>query len=289
MIRLAAVFLATLTVAVPGGVAAQTSATPSGTASRTLDADPWCTRDRGGDYGAGRRAQACEVREVLLSAAALDLDGTPNGSVTVKRWDRPDVLVRARVRAYARTEADARQSVRATRLQAERGTVRAVLPRAGRPDGSPWTTVSYEVFAPRRTSLAVRTQNGAISVHGLDGGVRLRALNGAIALADVGGDVQAETVNGAVSVSLSDGWSGDGIRVQTVNGAVSLSLSQGVSADLEAQTRVGRIALAGLDVTGLDRERGRYMGDRVEARLGRGGAPVQLATTNGSISIRQSR
>lgn len=257
------------------------------TAQRTLDGDPWCARDLGGRH-AERPARACEVREALLPATALDLDATPDGSVTVRRWDRPDVLVRARVLASAPSADDARRSVRGTRLQVDRGTVRARAP--GRGDGARWTTVSFEVFAPRRTRLTVRTLNGAIQIHGIEGEIRARAVNGAVALAGVGGDVRVETVNGPVSVALEDGpWSGAGLAVQTTNGSVSLSLPGGFSGDLSARTQVGRIALAGLDVARLDRQQGRWAGDRVTARLGRGGPPVRVATTNGSVSIRGVR
>ena len=280
MVRLTVLLLAT-------ALAAQAQ---PGSNARTLSGDAWCTRDLDGNGPDGRRAQACEVREVLISATALDLNGSPNGSVTVKRWDRPDVLVRARVLAYARDAGTARRSVRDTRIETAGGAIRARTPR-----GDQGTTVSFEVFAPRRTGLAVQTQNGAVSVYGLTSGVRVRAVNGSVALAEVGGDVQVQTVNGAVSVAVGDVWTGRSLQIKTTNGSVSLTLPPDISANLDAQTRVGRIALAGLDVAALDRQRAGvdrrsgWTGDRVQARLGRGGSPVRVATTNGSISIRQAR
>ena len=259
--------------------------------SRTLTDDPWC--ERGGYVDAGR-VRVCEVRETLTTADRLDLDGQPNGAVQVTRWDRPDVLVRAVVVGYARDDAAAREVLAGVRVRVDGGRVRAVPPSGGWYRDGRYASVSFDVFVPRETGLDIRTQNGAVRVDGVRGDVRINALNGAVALAGVGGDVRVETVNGSVSVALGEGpWAGAGLDVRTVNGGVALALPAGFSGDLSAETRVGRIALSGLDVTQLDRDatrqRGRWMGDRLTARLGAGGPPVRVATTNGGVAIRGVR
>src|SRR5271156_2633461 len=60
----------------------------------------------------GDRAHFCEMREQTIpSAGRLDIDGRQNGGVTVKSWDRSDVLVRSQVNAQGDSDADARNSV----------------------------------------------------------------------------------------------------------------------------------------------------------------------------------
>ena len=252
--------------------------------SRTLADDPWCEVDHSDDL-----ARSCEVREYMVRADDLDLDATPNGSVSVKRWDRSDVLVRARVEAYAHSEDRARELRDEVEVEVDEGHIRADTNADGsrRSEGS---GVSYEVFAPRQTGLSIRTQNGSAVVHGIDGDVDVESVNGSISLSDMAGSVFATSVNGSVSVELSGGtWAGSGLAARTTNGSVLLKVPSGFSADLHARTQVGRIALTGLDVARHDRRRGRQVGDQIETRIGRGGAPVELTTVNGSVRIEQVR
>lgn len=57
------------------------------------EVDDWCDDD-----GWGRDR---EVRETTISAAAISVDAGNNGGVTVEAWDRPDVLVQAKVSSQA--------------------------------------------------------------------------------------------------------------------------------------------------------------------------------------------
>lgn len=247
---------------------------------RTLTDDAWCDdRDPG-------QERACEVRETVLEARRLDLDAAPNGGIAVKTWDRPDVLVRARVSASARTRAEAERRVAQARVVVDGGRVRTDLPETR--DG--WVSVSYEVFAPRDTDLALRAVNGGVSVEGVHGDIDARTVNGGIALRDVAGEVVARTTNGGVDVALDGAaWDGDGLEVETTNGGISMTVPRDFSAHLDARTEVGRISASGLSIPEADRRPGRWTGDRVTTTLGRGGAPLRLVTRNGGVSIRTGR
>lgn len=250
--------------------------------TRTLADDAWCENERRGD-----NERACEVRETVISTHSLSIDATPNGGVKVSSWDRSDVLVRARVSASARRQADAERLVEATEVRIRNGQVEASTPRTG--NGS-WVSVSYEIFAPRQTDLALRTTNGGVSVHGMAGSIEANAVNGGISLNDVAGSVRARTTNGGVSVALAgDAWDGEGLDVESTNGGISISLPSNYSAELSAETQMGRISTDGLSLRNEQRERGRWTGDELRATLGRGGAPLRAVTTNGGVSIRQGR
>ena len=260
---------------------------------RTLADDDWCKEDD----GYGRQAHACEVREFVFSAAALDLDPGQNGGVAVRVWDRADVLVRAKVYAQAKTGAEARRLLSETRVAAGGGRVRASFPSSRRDGGA---SVSYEVFAPARTDLAVTTHNGGVSVKGIRGDIGVEAMNGGIALQEVAGKVRAHTVNGGVSVVLAGGtWQGEGLDVESTNGGISIRLPEGYSAELEASTQMGRISAPDLTVRDATRSstssetrtNGRRnewsFGDEVRGTLGQGGPLVRAVTRNGGISITQ--
>lgn len=255
------------------------------TSQRTLPDDDWCNEARRSAGYGSLPAVDCEVREVLLSGGRLGVTGQ-NGGIRVRQWDRSDVLVRARVVGRARDVDDAGRLVSATRIGVDGREVEAATPRTR--DGS--VSVEYEVFAPRRTDLALRTQNGGVAVEGIEGRLEARTQNGGISLRDVAGDVVARTQNGGIQVGLGgSGWRGSGLDLETTNGGIQIAVPRDYSADLVASTRTGRISTPGLDLRDADRERGRYVGDRVEGRIGSGGPRLSATTTNGGITIRRGR
>src|SRR5262245_3318258 len=61
-----------------------------------------------GDRYGDRRARKCEVREqTLASVRQLSVEPGRNGAVSVKGWTQGDVLVRARLEAWAASDAEA--------------------------------------------------------------------------------------------------------------------------------------------------------------------------------------
>src|SRR5215471_5773174 len=124
--------------------------------------DDWCRN--GYD---GRRAMHCEVRESTLQGVnPLDIDAGQNGGIQVHGWDRADVLVRARIAAYADTDAEARSLAAAVRIDATGTTVRAEGPSTrdqGRDGDRQSWSVSFEISVPRTAMLTLHTINGGIS------------------------------------------------------------------------------------------------------------------------------
>lgn len=261
-------------VALSAGASAQTNI-----AGRVLEDAPWCDdvyHERHPD-----RLVACEVRETLLAAGALDVDGAINGPVKVKKWDRSDILVRARIVGTAPSTSRAERLVDETLVQTRSGVVRSTLPDSRRGEG---VHVSYEIFAPRQTDLAVRAVNGPIAIHGLDGQIRARAVNGPVVLQAVGGDVDVHAINGPVTIGLEgEHWRGAGLTVRSENGPITIEVPGAYSAQVSAETQNGRITISDLDVCDAVRRRGRYAGDRLSGQLGRGGASLSLATANGPV------
>lgn len=237
-----------------------------------------CSRERMNED----RITHCELREADLPAPArLEVSAAPNGGIDVTGAERRDVHVTARVQAWARDEAAARAIAGEVEVSTSGGRVRATGPRisGGRNEG--WA-VSFVVSSPRQLDLDLGTVNGGIAVTGVTGDLELSTTNGGIELEGVGGQVQARTTNGGVDVRLAgERWSGDGLDLQTTNGSISLSVPAGFSAELSASTVHG-----GIDTDFPITVQGR-IGRSVDARIGEGGPPVRLATTNGAIEIRR--
>lgn len=223
----------------------------------------------------------CEVRDLTLAAPAsgqtLTIDGRRNGGITVHGWDGTDVRVRARVQSWAKSEAAAQQQVKAVKISSAGNVLKA---ESGSDDN--WA-VSYEVFVPRKTALALNTYNGGISIEGVQAPVTFEAYNGGINLADLGGDVRGTTTNGGVNVTLTGTkWEGKGLDVTTTNGGINWRIPKTYSAQLKTGTQHGGLSADyPITVTGK-------IGRSLDTKLGEGGALVSAKTTNGGISVRSS-
>lgn len=246
------------------------------------DGDDWAERCHRNDSRWQRnRATHCEVREMRLRAGgSLRVDGRENGGVEVVGWDRDEVLVQARVQASAPERADAEAMVRSVRVETGGGTVRAQGPQTG--NRRHWS-VSYRVFVPRRTDLAVDTRNGPISVRDVSGRMALEAWNGPLTIRNVGGEVRGRTHNGPLRADLSGSrWNGAGLDLETHNGPVTLSIPDGYSARLETGNVNGPVTVD-FPVTMQGR-----LGRRINTTLGNGGPTIRAFTTNGPVTVRRS-
>lgn len=237
--------------------------------------DGWCRGERSGNG----RAQACEVREIAVPAGTtLAVDAAPNGGIEVSGSARGDMVVRARVSAWADSDQRAREIMAAVRVDAAADKVTADAPEGtGRREG--WS-VSYRIAVPTRTSLRLDTTNGGISVADIDGHVEFKTVNGGVKIASVSGEVKGRTTNGGVDVDLDGAtWQGEGLDVQTSNGGVRIRIPEQYSARLEAGTVNGGISTdLPLNVQGrIDRQ--------ISASLGAGGPLIRVQTHNGGVKL----
>jgi DUF4097 and DUF4098 domain-containing protein YvlB len=240
----------------------------------------WCQDSRRSFSGPGRSASYCEIRQATLSGQqGVDVDAGPNGGIAVRGWDSADVHVRARVNAYAPTDAEARAIVSQVTLNTAGGRLRAEGPDMRR-DAS-WSA-SFEVLVPRNTSLTLKAQNGGLSIGNYRGTASMQTVNGGVAVMDAAGDIRGRTQNGGISVDLTGrSWDGRGLDLETTNGGVSVNLPADYSADLETGTVNGGMRID-FPVTVQGR-----LSQQIRTRLGAGGPPIRAVTTNGGVNIRR--
>jgi hypothetical protein len=263
-------------------IAAATLAQP---AAAQPSAERWSEGCQRSNWNSGDgRVTFCEVRESRIPArGSLRVDGAQNGGVSVRAHEGRDVIVRARVQSWARSDDAARNVARGVRVSTD-GTVRATGPAtSARNQG--WA-VSYEILVPSRTNLDVQTHNGPISVERLAGEMNLRAHNGPITLRELSGDVRARTQNGPLNVRLAGRrWSGEGLDAETVNGPVNVDMPRGYAARLESRTVHGPIsAPAGIRPERSGRNRW-SPGGSINTDINGGGPTIRVVTTNGPVDI----
>src|SRR3954447_8672296 len=203
---------------------------------RLVTDDAWCRQERNGD-----REQACEVREftVPTGAGQLAVDAAPNGGIEVKGAARGDIVIEAKVTAWAETAQRAHDLMAGVRIDAGSDKVSADGPRTDRRES--WS-VSYRVAVPSQMSLDLKTTNGGITIENVDGRLEFTTVNGGVKLTDVGGTVHGRTTNGGLDVDLDGAtWQGEGLDVETSNGGIRLRVPEQYSARLEAGTVNGGI------------------------------------------------
>lgn len=238
-------------------------------------AEDWCADRQWRDD----RGQFCEVRQYsLMPGGVVTVDAAPNGGIQVQGGSRGDILVLARVAATAETEARARDIAAGVHVEATSAKVSATGP-GGLDRGEGWH-VSYRIAVPAQTSLSLQSNNGGISIAGVNGLIQFQTVNGGVKLANVAGDVTGRTTNGGVDVDLDGAsWTGAGLDVETSNGGVRLRIPEQYSARLEASTRNG-----GMHIDFPIVVQGR-MSRELSANIGAGGPLLRIRTKNGGIRV----
>jgi len=234
------------------------------------------------NWNSDRLQGHCEIKEQTLPAGGpIAVDGGRNGGVSVKGWDRGEILVRTRVQTAAATQGEADQL--ATQIRIETAGLRIHAEGPEQSDNARWW-VSFEVMVPGRSDLSLSANNGGVSIVDVHGKIEFKTTNGGINLMRVGGNVQGDTTNGGVNVVLSGArWDGEELNVKTTNGGVNLLMPDNYSAHLETGTVNGNIS-SDIPLNVGVNSRGR-MPKEISVDLGAGGPTVRAMTTNGGVRV----
>jgi DUF4097 and DUF4098 domain-containing protein YvlB len=235
--------------------------------------------DNNNDRG-NSRVRHCEMKEQSIAyGGQLNVDGLQNGGVSVKGWNRADVMVRAKVEGWGSSDAEASAIAGQVRLNMSAGRISADGPNTDT-KGQGWS-VSYELMVPHQANVDIKAHNGGVHITDVAGNINFSTVNGGVHLARVDGNVRGTTTNGGVHIELAGSrWNGQGLDVTTTNGGVHMDVPANYSAHIDTATVNG-----GLDAPGAQPE-ARKAG-KFSANLGSGGATLHVATTNGGVKIRQ--
>lgn len=216
----------------------------------------------------------CQMKEQTIPfSGSLAVNAEPNGGVSVKGWDKNEVLVRARMEASGADDAAAQAALAQIRLNVSAGQVSATGPQEN------WQ-VSYEIFLPRQANLNVKAKNGGVHISDVRGNIQFATKNGGVTLDRVAGDVEGSTTNGGLKIELAGSrWDGAKLDARTVNGGIQVTMPDNYSAHLEAATVNG-----GLHIGNQTRARGEA-GRSVVTDVGSGGATIHLETKNGGVNV----
>jgi HSP20 family molecular chaperone IbpA len=259
-----------------------------------------------------------ELEETLMlpaPRAGLTIENE-NGRTHVIGEDRQDIALKIVRAARGETEREAAERASAiqvtTRESGGELVVEVNVPGRFLFRGK----ADLEVRAPRGTRVSVSSANGLVSLSGLRAAVRAHSSNGPIRVTDIVGDVEVHTSNarvhaectcgrivarssngkielaehkGSVDAATSNGAiccrlesvGAEGVTLATSNGRITLDLPEQVDADVDIRVDNGSIR-AQREMPCAPREKE----GRLRCTLGRGGAPIKLRASNGSISLK---
>ncbi len=235
------------------------------------------------NWSYGDRVSVSDLRETVISAGDLNVDGKRNGGISIKGENRSDVLVRACVQAWAKSADAANSIAKSVRIETA-GKIQA----DGADDENNYA-VSYEILVPRSTNLNLTALNGGISISNVEGDINFTAKNGGVSLSNLAGNVKGKTANGGLNVKLSGGsWQGSGLDVETTNGGVSVSMPENYAARFETRTVNGGY-ITDFAALKVKRDPNSWQqGVNLSRDLNGGGATIRVITTNGGITVSSS-
>jgi hypothetical protein len=250
-------------------------------------ADGWAVHNCSGEgrdhtnWGWGHQERACEMRTITIAAPGRLGVSSMNGGIQIVGEDRKDVLIDARVEAWADSASEASGILRDVQIQANGGTIRDKGPNFHW--GSRGYGISYTIHAPRQTSTELKTMNGGIGLSHLDGDLKFDTTNGGVDLSDLAGKVHGSTVNGGLDILLTGArWRGEGLNAETTNGGITLNVPENYAAHLETGTVNGGIEI-NFPVT-IQGE----IKHHLDTNIGGGGPTIHAETTNGGVTISHS-
>ena len=226
-----------------------------------------------------------------------------HGSITVRGTNRRDVLVAAHPdadRPSRRFDPDATGLRRLPQTAGYRVTEENN--RVNVSADNPNRAVRFEIEAPRRANLVLKTVNGGdILVENVDGDLDVHNTNGGITLNSVAGSVVAITTNGSVRATLTQVAAQKDMAFTSLNGNVDVTLPPSTKANLRLRSDHGDV-YSDFDVQlqpqsaptarANTRGDGRYRINRTRSVIGTingGGPEFELRTFNSNVYVRKGR
>jgi DUF4097 and DUF4098 domain-containing protein YvlB len=238
---------------------------------------------RGGGYG--KEFTEKESKTFTVSGTPSVNLSTFDGSITIRGWDKSEVMYTATKRA------DHPDQARQIRIDTQQqGSSISIVARSFEDNG----VASLEVFVPRNATLHVSSGDGSLNLDGVSGDLDLRTGDGSIDVNGARGQLRANTGDGSIKISDFDGnvdaRTGDGsisldgrfsaLAARTGDGSISLSVP--ANSDFTIETDAEDVDNSGMtlveDVATSKRMR--------RWKVGRGGNVFLLSTGDGRVALR---
>ncbi len=133
---------------------------------------------------------------------------------------------------------------------------------------------------PRRVEFEARGINGAVTIGEIDGALSVKGVNGRVEARQAEGNARVSGTNGGVQLTFAR-VGGQGVEVAGINGNVQFRMGTEAAADVDVHGLNGRVSVS---IPSATVERNDH-GSRVKAKIGAGGARVEVKGVNGNVSF----
>lgn len=233
-----------------------------------------------------------------------------NGNIKVESWGKNQVMLEVTKTVRADDQEEADEYFGRVRVEIDNGSdyleIHTHYPDEGWRGfwhwlfhgGSMNPSVDYVMKVPSTVKLNAGSTNGNLEIHSVTGGVDAQSTNGNVEvdsatgvveasstngrlnLENVGGEIDGSTTNGSVTATIYSAPELRKLSLTTTNGSIKVYCSSNLNADVSAHTTNGSIH-TDFPVT----IQGDFDRKSFEGKINKGGIPIYLHTTNGSIEI----
>jgi uncharacterized protein YhdP len=150
-------------------------------------------------------------------------------------------------------------------------------------DDDDWghASVNLEIRLPSSVGIDASSVSGNVSITGAQGDIRAGSVSGDVRLERLrASSVEARSVSGQITTSIESLNGSGSLSFKTVSGDVKLELPRSLDADLSMSSVSGQLDSDFQMTLG-----GRMSRRRIEARIGRGGRELNIATVSGDVRL----
>jgi hypothetical protein len=233
------------------------------------------------DVAAGKASEEWARTYTLADGGSLEIVNT-NGAIVLNAGTGRQVEVKATRQARAGSEEEAQALLKQTSIIEDVSPARISLHTSngtGIVRGRRSITVEYQVRIPSGVQVTLKTENGGIGLHDVNGTVTASTTNGGIRGTNLSGVYSAHIVNGGIVMEVVRATGP--IELESVNGGIRLDVPPDLSADIEARAVNGGVSADdNLSIAVADQSRARLIG-----KLNGGGIKISASTVNGGVQI----
>jgi len=205
----------------------------------------------------------------------------PCGPIIVKTWTLPKVAIQA-VKSAKEQDLDT-FGVKTTLKN------NTLLIKTECTDQKPKGSVSYQIMIPENINVKIVSEEG-VKIKNLKGQAFIKTTYGPIDIQQAHNSIKAQTNSGAIKISYQNLPHNCKIIAETTSAPVHITLPASINADLLAKTEYGSVT-SELPITlrpqtvQLNKKTWQKFKREAHGKIGNGGAPIRLASKNGSIKI----
>ncbi len=205
-----------------------------------------------------------------------------SGSITIKSWSQNKVLIEA-------TKYGSLSELQATSIYAKQTNNLFALETRSKESSA--ASVDYLLIVPENSSIRLKNNGSStVKIKQVSGSLDIALNEGTIEIHDSTNTVVAKTNKGNIKVKQKKFTPTSSIFLETLKGNIALTLPRGTNATIQARTYNGSIETKqpitlSTRIMPLNATTWQQFRRDIEGKLGLGGAPITLETTNGTITL----